>query len=546
MTADLCYEILFADREVFNGRLGGLFVKRDIFLIIIISYIAFLSVDLNAAQENSNALDKILAIDPYNANDHRHLNFEKACDKYITRKALFAASLGSITSAAYCYYKDQSINPFTFVKIAAATGLSYAAGKKYAQRQVEGNDIKELGKKYASLNNNLAFFAREVLVLKTNPDSNITNLTILRNFNDSKKNDCAYISSNLKNHLYTHMTSDQQSNEQNLFILNDLEFKDTIADNLLLPDIYVIEKRKDEAKKNALINSSSENQGSSKPWAFIIDPLEAYNIRSNYKNDNKNRARWAAIQTGIAITGLGASFFYFRPELKTFRNLIISAFATLGISGLRYQLKKTSLDEELNEISIELSESIHKNNLDLIALKEGLCHDHAFDVADLPTIENYWNNQNMVGIYEILSKDSKATTADDFMKSILGKAQDIKDMIDKINGQSNQNGHGFYLNAPNEQRKKLILKDFGNFNHIINNIDDNIKSINDFAKTLTNINSHIQQSPEYKAINERTELIKIDKSIKKWFKQKIQENQKKQSQNPDGAESSESGKDEGK
>lgn len=152
-------------------------MKKNLFLTIIIGYATLLSTGVNAAEiEDTYPLNLSAKADVIAHHckrwDNRYLDlespsFKKACDSYITRSAYMAASLGGITSAAYFYYNNPKFsiiqNPLDLAKIATLTGLSYWAGKKYAENQVNNLANKKKLETLVDLNNDLVFTSDEAL-----------------------------------------------------------------------------------------------------------------------------------------------------------------------------------------------------------------------------------------------------------------------------------------------------------------------------------------------------------------------------------------------
>jgi hypothetical protein len=95
-----------------------------------------------------------------------------------------------------------------------------------------------------------------------------------------------------------------------------------------------------------------------------LEPIDLNSLARTIDRWKTKQAQLAAVKTGLFAAGVGASYFYFRPEMRTIQNIMTCALAIFGITGLIYRLKKSY--NQNHEVPLLLA-AVHNNTLQTLS-----------------------------------------------------------------------------------------------------------------------------------------------------------------------------------
>lgn len=241
----------------------------------------------------------------------------------------------------------------------------------------------------------------------------------------------------------------------------------------------------------------------------VLEPIDIdfVSLSQTIRIWKTKQAQSAAIKTGIFAAGIGASYFYFKPEIRTIQNIVTYALGVFGITGLIYRLRQSYLDNRENVMDAIVHPILVHNMMldnctrDLAPLATKTLHSLPFEDQDNPN--------SRASIYRYLIETDKENRYGHrwMMNRIVNKYQTKASIL-----QMNR------LEISDELLNQMSNRyDF--FAPIVATIQRNRDIIiYNLPQRIIKWNNYIVDTPEYKIEQIRNELITGRENIDKMAK----------------------------
>lgn len=233
-----------------------------------------------------------------------------------------------------------------------------------------------------------------------------------------------------------------------------------------------------------------------------LEPIDINSFIQTIRRWKTHQAQLTAIKTGVFAAGVGASYFYFRPEMRTIQNIMTCALGVFGITGLIYRLKRSSLLTQRNENTLSatvLTHNIWLDNCtrDLVPLSTEALHSLPFGDPDNPN--------SRASIYQyLIETDNENHYGHRWMMDRIVNKYRTKASILQMNR----------LEISDEFLNQMSNRyDF--FAPIVATIERNRNAISNLSENIMKWSNYIVATPEYEIEQMRDELINGRENINK-------------------------------
>ena len=223
----------------------------------------------------------------------------------------------------------------------------------------------------------------------------------------------------------------------------------------------------------------------------LLAPIDLEPIEQATQQWATRKAYKSALIAGAVTTSLSATYFYFNPDLQTFKHASIASTGTLITAGIAHWVRKNLL--LINHESWDAGATAFVHNRILREYNQSLPNHRPLHT--LP-FEDYNNTQSRLAIYRCMVKPNKDTSID----RIIFKYQNLANTRLRALQISNQT-----YSSPEILNRLRAKFDF--FAPTALKIQQDNSFINTLQKKIIDWCDHVKQSSEYKAEYYRPKLI---------------------------------------